>query len=221
MNKKPLLSFYLLILSGLAFSQQDSTRIYFQSQTNPDIRMRDELLGIQQVTLECKDTLMRGKVFFLTITEIMDGKVKSQDTVNAACSEMVVNFKVGDKTVEWHANICDKMSFGKKDSAFPLSFCGMIKDTVFKMNIKYPGYNRFVNLNGNEKYMLSSVNACSGKNYLNVPVHKKVPFMTYAPPFKSKDDQFNSYCLRGEEEVESWYETFKIKHYYIFYLGIK
>jgi hypothetical protein len=56
---------------------------------------------------------------------------------------------------------------------------------------------------------------------MTVPINSKVPILTYAPPVKGMSGGFSSYCIQGEEDVENWYNTFNMKHYYVIYLNIQ
>ena len=211
----------LLTISGFCFSQQDSTLIRFIYPVDNDLRIRDELLGIQQINIECTDTLIRGKKFFLTISEFQNGKIINNDTTNAHCGLEIIPLKVGDKHFNIHVDICDKMSFAKSDSVYELSFIGILKNEVFDMRVNYPGKKSKIELKGTDNYALRWVNSCSNTNEMRIPLNKKIPVLTYAPPVKSENDGYSSYCIQGESDVDSWFDSFQIEHYYVFYIEVE
>jgi hypothetical protein len=219
--KKGLIFICLLAMSALCFSQQDSTLIKFLFPSNKDLRIRDKLLGIQQINIECTDNLIRGKKFFLTISEFQKGKIIRNDTSNAYCGSEVIPLKVGSNLINMHVDFCDKMSFMKTDSVYVLSIIGILKNNDFNMVINYPGKTSNISLKGNDTYELRWVNSCSGTNEMKIPINKKYPVLTYAPPVRSQNDKYNSYCIQGEANVDSWFDSFRIEHYYVFYLDVK
>lgn len=212
-----ILSFFTLTTA--CFSQKDSTKIKFLFAPK-NLRIRDELLGIQQINIQCLDKSTRGKVFYLSISEYKNGEVVRVDSSNASCGEEIMPINIGDRKVLMHINLCDKMRFSETDSVFILSLTGILKEDIFKMQVNYPGKTTSAQLKGNDRYLLTWVNSCNGSNEIKIPLNKKVPIITYAPPVKA-DTKLNSYCIRGEEDVEKWYDTFKIDHYYVFYLIVK
>lgn len=207
------------MLSVVGYCQNDSTTIKFLLPAK-ELQIRDNLLGIQQLRIHCSDISAKGKVFFLSITEYKKGKAVVIDTINASCGTETVPMQLGERKVEIHINYCDKMRFSDSDSVFNLVLTGILKEKLFKINTSYPGRNSTMTLRGNSSYMLTWVNSCNGSNEMKIPLNKKIPVVTYAPPVKGENN-LNSFCIRGEEDVEKWYETFNIEHYYIFYLMVK
>jgi len=91
----------------------------------------------------------------------------------------------------------------------------------FKLNIRNPGLRYTVLFNGDKDYLLKAVNSCTNSNEMTIPINQKIPILTYAPPVKAISGGLNSYCIQGEEDVENWYDIFKMKHYYVIYLNIQ
>lgn len=67
-------------------------------------------------------TDMRGKKFFLTISEFKNGKIIMNDTSNAYCGQQAFRIKTGDKTFNMHIDICDKMALGRHNIKFKMLF---------------------------------------------------------------------------------------------------
>lgn len=216
---KQLLIFAFLLISLKSFSQTDSTILKF-SGVNGDLLEINDLLNIQLSKIVSDDTLLRGKRFFITISEYKKGNVIKQDTSYSTCKQEIIPIQMGDQMVNMNVNLCDKISFSPQENNYEIKLIGKVNDMGnFKLNISHPGLRYSVILKGN--YSLRPVNSCSNSNELKIPINKKVPILTYAPPVKPVSGVLGSYCIQGEENVEKWFETFKMKHYYVIYLKIQ
>ena len=216
------ISTLILLLIGLSsFSQSDSTTIAFSNVHDEDLQEMIDLLDVQFINIICDDTLMRGKKFFISISEYIDGIVVSQDTSRSKCKEEILPVQMGDKVVNIIVNLCDKITFANQYLQYKIKFIGILNGNHFKLNIRNPGLRYTVLLNGDSDYLLKAVSSCTNSNKMKVPINKKVPILTYSPPVKAISGGFGSYCIQGEEDVENWYETFKMTHYYVIYLNIQ
>lgn len=217
---KHLIILTFLLIGLKSFSQSDSTIIKFSGVDNADLMEITDLLNIRLLNITCDDTLVRGKKFFISISEYKNGNVVKQDTSYSICKEETIPIQMGDKIVNMIVNLCDKITFSMQEEHYEIKLYGKLNDKDnFKLNIRHPGLKYSVVLKGD--YSLRPVNSCTNRNELKIPINKKVPVLTYAPPVKALSGGFSSYCIRGEEDVESWFKTFKMKHYYVIYLRIQ
>jgi len=212
---------YAFLLFGLkSFSQTDSTTIKFSGVNNEDLKEITDLLDIQLINIVSDDSLMRGKRFFISISEYENGIVIKKDTSYSKCKEDIMPIQMGDRIVNVIVNLCDKITFSRQKNHYEIKLVGKLNDNnTFKLKISHPGLKYTVVLNGD--YSLRPVNSCTNSKELKIPINKEVPILTYAPPVKAVSGEFSSYCIRGEENVETWFETFKMKHYYVIYLRIQ
>lgn len=213
---------FILLFVGLTITAQtDSTLIRFSNVNDEDLQEIIDLLDIQLINVICEDTLMRGKKFFISTSEYKDGIVVSQDTSQATCKEEILPIQMGDKLVDMIVNFCDKITFNHQALLYKIKMIGILNDNHFKLNVSHPGLRYTLQFNGDEHYLLKTVNSCSNSDKLTLSVNKKIPILTYAPPVKAISGKFSSYCIQGEEDVENWHETFKMRHYYVIYLNIQ
>ena len=216
-------TFFFLLISLSLFSQVDNktTVIKFSKVDNEEIQDIIDLLDIQHFNVICEDTLMRGKKYFISISEFHNGSIIKKDTSFSKCKEEVMPIQMGDKVVNVIINLCDKITFKQKDKQYKIKLIGMLKNNLFKLKICNQGIVYTLSLNGGEDYLLRPVNSCSGTDRITIPINKETPILAYSPPVKSNAGGLKSYCILGEEDVENWYKTFKIAHYYIIYLRIE
>jgi len=218
---KYFLALVFLLVGWSSFSQTDTTVIKISNVNDEVLQEIIDLLDIQFINIVCDDTLMRGKKFFISTSEYRDGIVVSQDTSYAKCKEEILPIQMGDKVINMIVNLCDKITFAHQDLEYKIKVIGILNDNHFKLNIRNPGLRYTMLLNGDKDYLLKAVNSCTNKNELKIPINRKVPILTYAPPVKTISGGLGSYCIQGEEDVENWYKSFKIRHYYVFYLRIQ
>jgi hypothetical protein len=217
---KHLLVLTFLLIGLELFSESDSTIIKFSGVDNRDLMEITELLDIQLLNITCDDTLVRGRRFFISFSEYKNGNIIKQDTSYSYCKEETIPIQMGDNIANMIVNLCDKITFSATDNHYEIKLIGKLNDKdSFKLNIRHPGLGYSVVLKGD--YSLRPVNSCTNRNELKVPINKKVPIVTYAPPVKAVSGRLSSYCIQGEEDVESWFKTFKMKHYYVIYLRIQ
>ena len=216
-----ILTLFLLLIGLASFSQTDSTIIRFSNVNDEDLQEMIDLLGIQFINVVCDDTLMLGKKFFISTSEYRDGIVVSQDTSHSKCIEEILTIQMGDKVVNMIVHLCDKITFTHQDLQYKIKMIGIMNDNNFKLNIRHPGLRYTLLFNGDNDYLLKAVNSCTNSNKMTVPINKKIPILTYAPPVKAISGGLSSYCIQGEEDVENWFDTFKMRHYYVIYLKIQ
>jgi len=218
-QKTVLLTIGLILYSIVSFSQVDSTTIYFKGIENKDLNMICKLTDIQIVKVYSEDTLLRGKVFNIIIKEFKKGKIKSSIDLKITAEKQRIPMIINGDTVIYEIDYTDKTGFGATTKSLTLTFAGLLKNDEFDLNIKYPGMNISLPLNGKSNYSLKKVNTCN-LNSVRLPIDTIYPILAYTPPFDT-GTEVQSYCLLGEENVIEWYEKYKIKHYYVIYLEIK
>lgn len=218
---KTILTSFFLLLTVTFYAQTDSTKIKFTYLEDNDLREIIDLLDIQFLSFHCYDTLMRDKKFFVTISEYKSGNIVTKDTLNGDCDEQVYEMQIGDKLVNLHINTCEKITFLPENNSHSIKLIGKLDEQNLKLKIRHPGVINQKILTGNKNYKLRPINECDNKGYLQVPINKEIPIITYAPPAPSVSGQVNSYCILGEEDVNNWYKKFKIEHYYVIGLIIE
>jgi uncharacterized membrane protein len=213
--------FLLIALSSFSQADSKTTVIKFSKVDNEDLQDIIDILDIQHFNVICEDTLMRGKKYFISISEFQNGSIIKKDTSYSKCKEEVMPIQMGDKVVNVTINLCDKITFKQQDKQYKIKLTGMLKDNLFKLKICNQGIEYALALNGDDDYLLKPVNSCAGTDRMTIPLNKETPILTYSPPVKSNAGGLESYCILGEEDVEHWYKTFKIAHYYVIYLRIE
>jgi hypothetical protein len=203
----------------MAYSQVDSTEILYSTIENADLRTICDLAQIQVIKVECTDRRLHGKVFNLIIKEITKGKVTSEDNFYIEPIEKQIPMVVGKDTVNYVISMIDKAGFADGIDTFSITFAGIFKDGVFKLNIRYPGLGYERKLKGKIDNILKEAAVCSDQR-IKIPINQQFPILAYTPPMDTGSD-ISSYCLLGEDNIEDWYSRFKIKHFYAFYLEIK
>ena len=201
------------------FSQIDSTTIYYQGIENKELSTICRLSDIQIQKIFCKDTLLRGKVFNIIIKEYKKGKICSEKNFNIKAEVQRVPMVINGKSITYIIDYTDKTGFGKSTNSLTLTFAGLWNKNNFKLNIEYPGVSISHILKGTSNYSLRPANPCS-ESELTVPINTEYPILAYTPPFDT-GTELRSYCLLGEEDVLDWYDKFKVKHYYVFYVEIR
>lgn len=209
----------LILMSGVISAQSDSTTIYFKSVENEDLQTICELSDIQILKMVSYDTLLRNKVFNLVIREYKKGKLISEDDLKLTGETQTIKAVVNGDTVRFLMPMVDKVGFKTMSKSFTLTFAGILKNNVFKLNISYPGLGFTQKFKGTPDYQLRAINNCSGDN-IRVPVNQVFPVLAYTPPFKT-GSRLNSYCILGEEKVSEWYAKFKVEHFYTICLQIR
>lgn len=209
----------LILMSGVISAQSDSTTIYFKSVENEDLQTICELSDIQILKMVSYYTLLRNKVFNLVIREYKKGKLISEDDLKLTGETQTIKAVVNGDTVRFLMPMVDKVGFKTMSKSFTLTFAGILKNNVFKLNISYPGLGFTQKFKGTPDYQLRAINNCSGDN-IRVPVNQVFPLLAYTPPFKT-GSRLNSYCILGEEKVSEWYAKFKVEHFYAICLQIR
>ncbi len=214
------LIFILLALLNInVYSQNDSTLIQFNYLENEDLILMNELNGIQMFNLSCSDTLMKGKRFFLSIKEYNLGKLSKIDSLGLICIKQEIPVVVGTDTMIYEFNKCDRITYKDISREFKIRFAGKFQNDSLNFKIRYPGIGLGVKLKGAENYLFRELQP-SVKGKTKISLNSKTPIFAYTGPFEAGSG-FNSYCLLNNESAEIWYDKFKVKHYYIFYIEIK
>ncbi|HRW62973.1 MAG TPA: hypothetical protein P5132_05775 [Bacteroidales bacterium] len=217
MKRFLIISFLLFTLSS--FSQKDSTLVYFEYVENEDLRLINELSGIQMITLSCSDTLMHNKHFFLSVYEYFEGQLKSVDSLNMTCVDQEYSMITGEDTIVYTVNYCDYICFDEHKDKFSMRLAGKLIDDSLNLIIKYPSFVVKRKLKGNKEFSLREVISENGKD-AKIKVNSKVPVFAYTSPFDSGGG-IKSYCLLEGDDPKNWFQKYNIKHYYIFFLEIK
>ncbi len=217
--KKLFLIISILSSALTGYSQTDSTIIYSKFIEDEDLANICDLADIQIQKIYCEDTLLKGKVFNIIIKEFKKGKINSKINLNISAKKERIPFLMNGDTVYYEMDYTGHTGFGESTKSLTITFAGILKKDKFKLKIGYPGLNTTTELTGKSNYSLRSANSCS-ENKIKVPVNTEYPILAYTPPFKT-GSSVQSYCLLGEENVNDWYDKFKVKHYYVIYVEIK
>jgi hypothetical protein len=216
---RKLILIVLVLLNINAYSQKDSTLIQFNYLENEDLRLMNELNGIQMFTLSCSDTLMKGKRFILSIREYNLGKLSKIDSLGLICEKKEIPVVVGTDTMIYEFNICDQITYKDISKEFKIKFAGKFQNDSLHLIIRYPNLGLNKKLKGGENYLFRETQAqVNGKT--KISLNSEIPIFAYTGPFEGGSG-FNSYCMLNNEPPEIWYDKFKVMHYYLFYLEIK
>lgn len=217
---KKLFLILTILSSALAgYSQTDSTILHYKYIEDKDMINICELSDIQIQKVYCEDTLLKGKVFNFIIKEFKKGKINSTINLNITAQKQRFPFVMNGDTMFYEIDFTDKTGFGDATKSVSITFAGILKQDKFKLKIGYPGLNTATELKGKSNYSLRLANSCSD-NKIKVPINKAYPILVYSPPFDTGSN-VESYCLLGEENVNDWYDKFKVKHYYVIYVEMK
>jgi hypothetical protein len=214
--------FLLILLAVLPisiYSQVDSTTIHYKYLENKDLKTICELTNVQIIKVFCDDTTLKGKVFNVIIKEFKKGKIASTFNLNISSEKQEIPMVVNGDTTFYVLDFVDKAGFGNSTESLTISFAGLLNRNEFKLKIAYPGMSTQKVLKGKSNFSLRSANSCS-RSKLRIPLNTEYPVLAYTPPF-SGGSGIQSYCLLGEENVNNWYDKYKVKHYYIIYLEIR
>lgn len=193
MKRFLIISFLLFTLSS--FSQKDSTLVYFEYVENEDLRLINELSGIQMITLSCSDTLMHNKHFFLSVYEYFEGQLKSVDSLNMTCVDQEYSMITGEDTIVYTVNYCDYICFDEHKDKFSMRLAGKLIDDSLNLIIKYPSFVVKRKLKGNKEFSLREVISENGKD-AKIKVNSKVPVFAYTSPFDSGGGINPTVCLK-------------------------
>ena len=218
-NMRRIILILILFLPLTAYSQSDSTTIYYKWIENNDIRNICDIANIQIQKVFCKDNSLQGKVFNLIIKEFKKGRIISSEDLDISARIEEIPMVVNGDTMIYVIDYTDKTGFGKATDSLTISFTGMLIKNNFKLKISFPGMSINKELKGKSHYSLRMANSCSDTK-IRVPINSEYPILAYTPPFDT-GSELKSYCMLGEENVLDWYDKFNVKHYYIIYLEIK
>jgi len=213
--------FFILLLSLLninVYSQNDSTIIQYSYIEDQDLIMMNELNGIQMISVSCSDTLMKGKRFFITIEEYNLGKLSKTDSL-VTCKIVKYPVVIGADTIFYKFNMCDRIVYNNVSREFKIRLGGKLQNDSLNLKINYPRLGLIKKLKGTENYLFKKLQpSVNGK--IKIKLDTKTPIIAYTGPSKASSG-YDSYCMLDNELAEVWYEKFKVKHFYIFYLEIK
>ena len=210
--------FGLILISFNVFSQKDSTKIEFKYIENSDLRLMNELNGIQMVTISCSDTQLINKRFHISIAEFENGEIKGIDSLSLPCEIMRIPMVVGGDTMIYEMDKCSYVEYDESNEPFEIKFAGKYQNDTLKLITKYPSISLKTKLKGSENYSLREI-VTSGENYAKIVIGKRIPLLAYTAPFDT-GSSMSSYCILDSAMPETWFEKFGIKHFYIIYLEI-
>jgi hypothetical protein len=161
---------------------------------------------------------MHGKRFLLSFDEYLNGKKIMEDTSLLICKDDTIKFMRDSVEFGYEIfNFCNDMTFLEEDSVYRMRFAGKLTADSFKLAI-YGCVNFTRKLAGKENYSFRPV-ICT--NDLRFPINQLTPLLAYTSPFETDAKGSGSFCILGTEKVETWFEKFKVKHYYIINLKIE
>ncbi|OGU37823.1 MAG: hypothetical protein A2X61_01720 [Ignavibacteria bacterium GWB2_35_12] len=224
----PFISFCLrislfLFTSLVLFAKPDSTEInikvgFKDSETN----LLADLINVEKITVSFSDSNLIGKKFMLSQVEYINGE-KKEDKALIKCGKDTIKMVIGEDTV-YHilSDLCDRATYQEDDTLFMIHFlCDNSEDSSARIQIKYPGFFFDYPLPKKEEigYMLRDLFVCSDYKGM-FPFNKKIPIITFAPPFDVGNGA-KDYCILTNKPVEEWNKYYKLNHYVVFYLEIK
>lgn len=200
--KKNILVLLCLILTNLSFGQNpddDLKMISSYSSENPEIHDILEFEGIEYLKIQFIGSELKNKSYHLTVKEIWDGKIVSDNTiVNSAISPYEQFQKVNDTV--FNIKVISKKTNKNK----------------LKMTFKLPRFmiNREFNAIDTDDYSLRNI---AEESKMEVCYDKKFYLLAYILPYE-REDGSKSWCDVGAsgKNIENWGKEFGIKHYLIF-----
>lgn len=215
-----ILLFLLILLPAALYAQNDSTTLIIKTVEDKDLKLSNELNGIQIMKLVCPDTTVLGKRFKLQIHEYKGGEIVDQDSFGLTCEDQRFPVVIGQDTMYYTLNLCEKFAYTEDciKEEFQIKFGGKLNIDTFDLRIKYPGIYLSKKLKGDDSYLLKSMDCIINQEF-RFPLNEMVPILAYTPPFKT--GQIDAYCLLDTKEPGDWHIEYKLDHFYIFYLEIE
>ncbi|MEY2829840.1 MAG: hypothetical protein RIQ33_1698 [Bacteroidota bacterium] len=209
---------FFILLSLAAKAKSDSATVFF-TYPNEETMLLNQLNDIKYINIICKDKKAKGCHFFLSVDEYKNGKLNKLDKYSDTCIPETIMFLVGKDTVREKIDLCDKITFGEKDSVFKITIAGKLNGRKFRMIQNFPAMSTEVELKAKNDFTLKEIN-CINDGEMKMALNQTTAILSFSPPFKSESGSASSYCILGTEEVNKWYQKFKVKHYYIINLKI-
>jgi len=210
--------FGLILISFNVFSQKDSTKIEFEYIENSDLRLMNELNGIQMITVSFGDKQMLNKRFHISIAEFENGEIIDIDSLSLPCEIMRIPMVVSGDTMIYEMDKCTYVEYNESNEPFKIKFAGKYQNDTLKLITKYPSISLTTKLNGAENYSLREM-ITNGEDYAKIVVGKRIPLLVYTAPFDT-GSSMSSYCILDSAMPDTWFEKFGVKHFYIIYLEI-
>ena len=198
MKKVFLIAIVILNYSCIIAQQNEIKLISSYSSDNPEISDILQFEGIEYLKLNFQGTELVNKTYHLTVKEIWDGKIKSE--------EDIVN------STKLYYESARKIS----DSVFGIKVISKLThDNKLKMIFKFPEFtiNREFDALDSDDYSLRNI---AENNKTIIQTGKKFYLLAYILPYEK--DGYKYWCAVEDsgKEIEKWGKEFGIKHYLVF-----
>ncbi|MBI5325725.1 MAG: hypothetical protein HZB41_10735 [Ignavibacteriae bacterium] len=204
-------------------AKPDSTEINIQvGFKDSETKLLADLINVEKISVSFSDSNLIGKKFIISQIEYINGEKKKENPL-FECGKDTINMKIGDDTIPYYiSDPCEKTKYKENDTLYTINFlCDNSEDSSARIHIHYSGFffDFHISKKENSLYMLRDLFVC-GDYKGNIPVNKKIPIITFAPPFEMGGGASN-YCILNMKPVEEWHKYYKLNHYVVFYLEIK
>jgi hypothetical protein len=213
--------FLIFIFLEQATALQDSTTIVFKYSKDKELKMLYDLLDVQYIGIECPDTNLHGKKFYLSCDEYIKGKiVKTEDFGLKSKADTIPMVTGTGETSFYIMDYSEHIIFDDSYKSFAIDFMSKFQNDTISLKINFPGIHMTQKLACDNQFLLRAVNPCGTSDTISIPLNKPYPVVAFTPPFKLANMGGN-YCMLATKDINEWYPEFKIEHFYVFNIVIK
>ena len=197
-----LLAVALMSFSSATAQQTEKKGLTMTSDvmtTNSELNDLLDFQGVEYYTIKFEGEDLTDKSYHITVKEIWNGEVKSEDTVFNSSEMGIEQFeKINDTILKFKV-----LSKRTQENKLKLSFMF----NRFRVTKEYEALD-------SDKYSLRNV---AEESNLDVQYNKKFYLLAYILPYEREDGSL-SWCEVGTSggDLENWGKTFGIEHYLLF-----
>ena len=205
---KAIICLLMMLNSYSILAQTDSTRLHvIWGSANPEMNELYEVLKVDPYTFKLANDQLKNQKVLLTFTEYREGKIVQSSGDKGSHAEQALNFTLVDSVFSFKV-------YAHKTR----------QDTV-ELFFRFPrmGFTSYFRTDRRDDYSLRHAATVASKEFSNIPIGKKVPFLVYALPYEDPARPgMKFYCKLTNDglEPEKWWDTYKVKHYVVFYLKV-
>lgn len=197
-----LLAVALISISSLTAQQIEKKELKMTSDvmtTNSELNSLLDFQGVEYYTIKFEGKDLVDKSYHITVKEIWNGEVRSEDTVINSSEMGIEQFeKVNDTILKFKV-----LSKRTQENKLKLSFMF----NRFRVTKEYDALD-------SDKYSLRNV---AEESNLDIEYNKNFYLLAYILPYL-REDGSSSWCEVGTSggDLENWGKTFGIEHYLLF-----
>lgn len=210
--------FVILLFPLIGFTQNTITLSYKSPKTQ-ETRVYNTLNGIITLSVICKDESAKTKHFLIKREAYVNGEnIKTENIISCKVVEYPIIQE--NDTSYYRLNFCDRIEFLKSKDEQKIVFGAKFENDSIHTIVNYPTISRDNTLKGEKNYIFKPLQEIDSNKTFTIQEGKFYPIIALTPPAKI-GDEFASYCLINSQEPKNFYEEYKIKRYYIYYLKVE